>query len=299
MREQLWSLEKEGVGMMEAVEQPLISCIMPTKNRRAFVERALQYFEMQDYPRKELIVVDDGDDLVMDLLARHPLVRYCAPQYIHTVGAKRNFACEMAQGEIICHWDDDDWYSPKRLSYQVAPFLADRTDISGLHLRHVLDLQMMQAWRCEDSTQAQPGVTGMHYGTMMYRKELWMYHARFQNSPKGDDGSGFVRKLTEQGARTYTLPCANHHTYVRHGHNIWKYQPGHSIGSEQWQRVSLAHCIDSSEDARFYQSIGQRIQQKHAEQSVISTFLDYMNDRPIKHIVPSLGSLVFAAIVRK
>jgi glycosyltransferase involved in cell wall biosynthesis len=285
--------------MMEEVEQPLVSCIMPTKNRRRFVEQALRYFEVQDYPHKELIVIDDGDDLVVDLLAQHPLVRYYAPQHIHTVGAKRNFACEMAQGEIICHWDDDDWYSPQRLSYQVALLLNDQADITALHLRHVLDLQMMQGWRCEDGLEAQAGVTGMHYGTMMYRKSLWMYHARFQSSPKGDDGSGFVRKLIEQGARTWTLPCANHHTYVRHGHNIWKYQPGHSIGSEQWEQVSLEQCIGAIEDVRFYQFTGTYLQQKRGQQPVLSALLDYMNERPVRRIVPSLGSLVFAAIGRK
>ncbi|GCF11414.1 glycosyltransferase family 2 protein [Dictyobacter arantiisoli] len=245
---------------MEGMEQPLVSCIMPTRNRRHFVEQALRYFEQQDYPNKELIIVDDGDDLVVDLVSQRPNVRYFAPQYIHSVGAKRNFACEVARGEIICHWDDDDWYSASRLSYQVAPFLTRNADITGLHLHSVFDLQHMQGWRCEDAHALTPGVEGMHYGTMLYRKHLWMTRSRFHDSPKGDDGSGFVRRLLNQGARAYTLPCIEHQVYVRHGSNIWKYQPGTTINHERWQPIKPEQCFNS-QDLEFYRNIHFQLKQ--------------------------------------
>ncbi len=243
------------------MELPLISCIMPTKNRRAFVARSLRSFAEQDYPHKELIVVDDGDDLVVDLASRYAHVRYLAPQYAHTVGAKRNIACEAARGEIICHWDDDDWYSPSRLSYQVKPMLAGKADITGLHLRVVLDIQRMQGWQCADSSAVLPGVDGMHYGTMLYRKQLWMNQARFQDSPRGDDGSGFVRRLINLGASVCTLPCAGHHIYVRHGRNIWKYRPGERIGTETWERVALEACVPA-EEWLFYKDMHVRLTQR-------------------------------------
>lgn len=47
-----------------------ISCLMPTYNRRAFVPQAVDYFLRQDYPSRELIVVDDGTDPVEDLIPR-------------------------------------------------------------------------------------------------------------------------------------------------------------------------------------------------------------------------------------
>jgi len=40
--------------------QPLISCIMPTRDRRAFALQAVRYFLRQDYPQVELIIVDDS-----------------------------------------------------------------------------------------------------------------------------------------------------------------------------------------------------------------------------------------------
>jgi glycosyltransferase involved in cell wall biosynthesis len=49
---------------------------MPTANRRAFVGHAIEQFLPQDYPRRELIVVDDGEDCIADLIPEHDLVRY-------------------------------------------------------------------------------------------------------------------------------------------------------------------------------------------------------------------------------
>ena len=258
------------------MEYPLVSCIMPTKNRRRFVAQSLRYFEEQDYPNKELIIVDDGDDLVVDLAAQRPGVYYLAPQYVHTVGAKRNIACEAAHGDIICHWDDDDWYGPSRLSYQVELLAKGKADITGLHLHSVLDLQCMQGWQCADATEPTSGVDGMHYGTALYWKYLWMDRARFCDSPKGDDGSGFIRRLVNSGARAYTLPCMKHQVYVRHGRNIWKYQPGKSIGSEIWHQVGPAECIPLI-DLDFYETTALQLGQKQQIVSHIAALQQHVS----------------------
>lgn len=54
----------------------LISAIMPTYNRRHLVPLALHCFLAQDWPEKELLVVDDGPDVLQDLFAGIPGVRY-------------------------------------------------------------------------------------------------------------------------------------------------------------------------------------------------------------------------------
>ena len=53
--------------MMATAEQPLVSCIMPTADRRRFVPLAIQNFLQQDYPNRELVILDDGQDSVADL----------------------------------------------------------------------------------------------------------------------------------------------------------------------------------------------------------------------------------------
>ena len=54
---------------------PLISCIMPTRDRPHFVAQAVRYFRRQDHPALELVVVDDGLPGVTadgDSQIRHP-----------------------------------------------------------------------------------------------------------------------------------------------------------------------------------------------------------------------------------
>ena len=274
------------------MEYPLISCIMPTKNRRRFVAQSLRYFEEQDYPNKELIIVDDGDDLIVDLVSQRPHISYLAPQYAHTVGVKRNIACEAAHGDIICHWDDDDWYGPSRLSYQVELLAKGEADITGLHLHSVLDLQRMQGWQCRDATEPLPDVEGMHYGTAMYRKHLWTNQSRFCDSPKGDDGSSFVRRLINLGARVYTLPCTGHQVYVRHGRNVWKYRPGESIEHELWHQVEPDQCIPER-DLGFYKLMAFQLRQQEKQQlaSTVGAFQRRVSNAVTRRIAPFVVSL--------
>jgi glycosyltransferase involved in cell wall biosynthesis len=116
---------------------PLVSCIMPTFNRRPYVAQALRSFAQQDYPNRELIVVDDGSDAIHDLIPAAANINYLRLPRRASIGAKRNLACQNARGEIIAHWDDDDWYAPDRLRYQAAPIIQGqgRVDRIGKRVR--------------------------------------------------------------------------------------------------------------------------------------------------------------------
>src|ERR1041384_4399084 len=105
---------------------------MPTHNRRAFVPLAIRYFQRQDYANKELVILDDGADSVADLIPSDPQIRYCRLSGKRTLGAKRNECVEASQGDLILHWDDDDWMAPGRITYQVEQLLRDQSDVCGL-----------------------------------------------------------------------------------------------------------------------------------------------------------------------
>lgn len=49
-----------------------------------------------------------------------------------TIGAKRNELIEFARGEIICHFDDDDWYAPDYISKAVSHLIQSGGKITGL-----------------------------------------------------------------------------------------------------------------------------------------------------------------------
>ena len=150
--------------------QPLVSCIMPTANRRAFVPRAVACFLRQDYPARELVVVDDGSDPVADLLPDDLRVRYVRLPRRATIGAKRNLAIEQASGDLIAHWDDDDWHAPHRLTVQIAALLRAGGDLCGLRQMLFHDAAGGETWHYSYPATSRPWLIG---GSLLYTRDRW------------------------------------------------------------------------------------------------------------------------------
>tara|TARA_Y100000768_G_C23964167_1_gene677008 strand:+ start:57 stop:1577 length:1521 start_codon:yes stop_codon:yes gene_type:complete len=106
----------------EKKELPFVSICTPTFNRRPFIPFTIKCFEHQDYPkdRMEWIIIDDGTDLIEDLVKDIPQVKYY--KYTGdkmTLGKKRNIMHEKSKGDILVYMDDDDYYPPQRVSHAV------------------------------------------------------------------------------------------------------------------------------------------------------------------------------------
>src|SRR5712691_6677735 len=106
-----------------------VSCIMPTADRRGFVPRAVACFLAQDYAERELIILDDGADSVADLVPNDERVTYLRVDARLPLGTKRNRCIEASRGELIMHWDDDDWHAAHRISVQVAQLQAQQAEV--------------------------------------------------------------------------------------------------------------------------------------------------------------------------
>jgi ADP-heptose:LPS heptosyltransferase/SAM-dependent methyltransferase len=148
----------------------LVSCIMPTADRRPFVPGAIACFLRQDYAPRELVIVDDGADAVGDLVPADPRIRYLRTEPGLTLGAKRNRACAEARGEVVAHWDDDDWYPPDRLSRQVAALQARGADVCGSSRVYYRDAAGGHAWEYVYGASGRPWVGG---NTLAYRRTAW------------------------------------------------------------------------------------------------------------------------------
>ena len=179
--------------------EPLVSCIMPTANRRVFVPRAIRYFQYQDYGKRELVILDDGDELVADLIPSDHRVRYVRMDHKATMGAKHNLACELAGGDIIVHWDDDDWMANWRISYQVDSLLAQPPHtLCGLAQMYFFDPFNDRAWVYTYVASDRPWVSG---STFCYRREFWESR-RFPDMNEGAD-TVFVWGLRDAGVSAH------------------------------------------------------------------------------------------------
>jgi glycosyltransferase involved in cell wall biosynthesis len=216
---------------------PLVTCIMPTFDRRPLVPLALRGFCSQDYPNKELIVVDDGTDPVGDLTAGLPGVRYVRLPRRTSIGTKRNIACEHGRGEIITHWDDDDWYAPDRLRYQVAPLIENEADLTGLVNTCVLELPGGNFWTTDAGLHQKMFVGDVHGGTLAYRRELLSGALRYPEVNLAEDAY-LIRRALKSGKRLMRMTNPGVFVYVRHGRNAWRQcQPGRFINPAGWERV--------------------------------------------------------------
>lgn len=143
---------------------------MPTADRRLFTLQAVAHFLRQDYANRELIVLDDGAQSVEDVMPDDPRVRYVRDEHRRPIGAKRNRACELARGDVIVHWDDDDWNARRRVRYQVEQLMAARADVCGLNRVLFFDPAEGRGWEYVFASSATPWVYG---ATLCYTKAFW------------------------------------------------------------------------------------------------------------------------------
>jgi len=109
---------------LPAVERPLVSICLSHFNRPHYLRQALASIEAQDYPRCEVVLVDDASTdpealAYIDSLA--PTFAERGWQLIRNreelfVGAARNVAARHARGEFLKFMDDDNVAKPKEIS---------------------------------------------------------------------------------------------------------------------------------------------------------------------------------------
>jgi glycosyltransferase involved in cell wall biosynthesis len=232
--------------------RPMVSCIMPTRNRAAFVRQALKLFDRQDYPEREIIVVDDDGpwaDALDAELHRHPNVRYLRVPPNTSIGEKRNLACEEARGTLIAQWDDDDWFGPQRLTQQVLPILSGQADITGLTTPYFRDQEHDAWWTCSPHLHRNLFEGDVHGGTLVFSRHVWTELSRYPNRSLAEDAL-FLRLALRRGARLQRLNGEGLFIYVRHASNTWRFPLGTYLRPDAWQRV--APPVLSAEDRAFF-----------------------------------------------
>ncbi len=103
---------------------PTISIIVPSYNQGAFLERCIRGVLLQDYPAKQLIVVDGGSsDSTLEVLRRFPDLDWSSEPDRGFADAV-NKGLKRARGEIIGIQSSDDAYVPGALYWAAAAFAA-------------------------------------------------------------------------------------------------------------------------------------------------------------------------------
>lgn len=199
---------------------PFVSVLTPTYNRRPFISQLLRCFYKQSYPqnRMELIVLDDGEDSVEDLLQGQASVRYFRWDTKVPLGKKRNFLVDQAQGDIIVHMDDDDYYPPDRVSHAVTTLSNSDVLLAGSSILYVYDTITKKIFRM--------GPFGQNHGTnatFAYKRQYTEHH-RFDDEITIRDEALFTENFSSpmiQLDPKSTMLCISHNanTYQKNSQN--------------------------------------------------------------------------------
>ncbi len=110
-----------------------VSIVIPTYNRKAYIQEAIDSALAQTYSHYEIIVIDDGstDGTGEALAARYgDKIRYVW-QENQGESAARNHGIQLSTGKYVALLDSDDLWYPQKLSRQID-FLTAHPDIGLL-----------------------------------------------------------------------------------------------------------------------------------------------------------------------
>lgn len=101
---------------------PKVSIIMATYNRSQFILESIQSIKCQIFKNWECLIIDDGgtdntQDILVTILKQDIRFKYYArpSNYQKGLPGSRNYGLDLAQGDYIIFFDDDDIAHPQNL----------------------------------------------------------------------------------------------------------------------------------------------------------------------------------------
>jgi glycosyltransferase involved in cell wall biosynthesis len=166
-----------------------VTCLCITRNRRQWLPKAIECYQSQTYyPNRELLILADGES-VRDLIPADNSIRLLELEGAANIGTKRNLGCDRASGEIIAHFDDDDYSAPGRLADQVTRLAESKLAVTGYRSMRFTD--GAQSWLYSGTPLFALGTS------LCYRKEWWRAHP-FRFVQIGEDNY-FVQAASQAG----------------------------------------------------------------------------------------------------
>jgi len=134
-------------------EEPLVSILVPTYNRRNFLPTAINSLLTQSYKNIEVIVVNDAGEDVSDIIKQFDdkRIKYFVNEKNLDLAGTRNVALKHSTGDYISLLDDDDFYLQYAIEFRLGKMkqlnadvvytralqnILEKTENGQYHLKH-------------------------------------------------------------------------------------------------------------------------------------------------------------------
>lgn len=115
----------------------LVSYVVLTRDRRSEVIRCLGSLRRQQYPRKQIVVIDNGssDGSAAAIRGEFPEARLIALETNRGVPGGRNLGAAGADGEICVFIDDDAWFADEGATRRMVRYFEKDPGLACLALK--------------------------------------------------------------------------------------------------------------------------------------------------------------------
>ncbi len=213
-----------------------IAAVCVTYNRPELLGRMIRCFELQDYPDRELVVLDDAGQYGNHEGDRWRLISIRSR--FSSLGAKRNAAANLLDDDVdaVAVWDDDDLYLPRALSASVAALSRGK----WAQPRQVLEeLQPKQFTRVETFDRRRPDEIAYH-GGWSFRREV-VQAIRYPPTSNGEDRELATSIADRFGPSVDTLSPKHPEPFYVYNHQGGRHLSCMGPGNDGYQKLAGQH----------------------------------------------------------
>jgi glycosyltransferase involved in cell wall biosynthesis len=267
--------------------QPLVSILVPAYNAEPWIADTLNSLTGQTWPRKEIIVVDDGSSDATAAIARglESSGVKVVQQENRGPAAARNHAYRLSQGEYIQFIDADDLLSPDKITEQIKVLRASSPGMLGIcastYFQDGTDPEeglAQNGWPAVDSDDPIQWLTELlgpegpfgvvPHGAWLTPRVVAEEAGSWDETPSPDDDGEYFARVVLASAGIRRAAAGRFYYRKRAAGGSWSSLPRNA--RSEWGKLhslecKMQHLVSRTNDARARRALANRFMQRAVE----------------------------------
>jgi GR25 family glycosyltransferase involved in LPS biosynthesis len=171
-----------------------VSVLCATYNRQKLIPLVIHQFNHQDYPndQMELIILDDSEHPCF-FETKQSNIKYVYMKEKVPIGKKRNLLNDMATGDYIVWFDDDDFYTRDRITKSID-ILSKHPEYKIIGAKNMIIYDSLKSKLSVNIIIKNPGFT--QNNVMVYHRDYLQTH-RYKDEDIYDEERFFTNEFSE------------------------------------------------------------------------------------------------------